>query len=172
VTQTDLKDNICILYHNEEVIGYNIIDDSFKDYTDGYHPVRELIDQINFHLQKSFLQPIEADLENRFVVGKVIECKLHPESDHLHICQVDVGNRILQIVCGSFNVQEGIKVVVALENAIMPNGKLITAGKLRGVDSYGMLCSEYELGLIQEAKKGLLILDDVYHVGDPFKGGN
>ena len=69
------------------------------------------------------------------------------------------------------NVEKGVKVVCACVNAIMPNGQLITAGKLRGVDSYGMLCSEYELGLIEEHKRGLLLLDDSYQVGECFEGG-
>ena len=100
----------------------------------------------------------------------MIECVEHPESDHLHVCKVDVGSEVLQIVCGAQNVCEGILVVCACENAVMPNGKLITPGKLRGVESYGMLCSAYELGLIDEPKRGLLILDDTYVIGSEFRG--
>ena len=172
VTNYKKINNVCVLYHENHIIGYNIIDETFKTFSNGYHPVHELLEKINESLQRVSLDPIEADLENRFKVGKVIECEEHPESDHLHICQVDIGNEVLQIVCGAHNVEKGIQVVVACENAIMPNGNLITAGKLRGVDSYGMLCSEYELGLIKEHKKGLLILDDTYQVGESFKGGH
>ena len=119
---------------------------------------------------KNVNESIDADMEIRLKVGKVIECVEHPESDHLHVCKVDVGSEVLQIVCGAHNVCEGILVVCACENAVMPNGKLITPGKLRGVESYGMLCSAYELGLIEEPKRGLLILDESYIIGNEFRG--
>ena len=170
-TSIEKRNNVTILYNNEDIIGYNIISEEFKTLKDGYHPISENIEVINTILEKEGLKALEADLENYFKVGKVIECVEHPESDHLHICKVDVGNEQLQIVCGAHNCEEGIKVVVACVNAIMANGSLITAGKLRGVDSYGMLCSAYELGLIEEHIKGLLILDESYNVGDSFKGG-
>ena len=170
-TSIDKRNNVTVLFNQDEVIGYNIVSEEFKTLKDGYHPISENIDLINNILEKEGLEQLEADLNNYFKVGKVIECVEHPESDHLHICKVDIGNDVLQIVCGAHNVEEGIKVVVACVNAIMPNGSLITAGKLRGVDSYGMLCSAYELGLIEEHIKGLLILDETYNVGDNFKGG-
>lgn len=80
------------------------------------------------------------------VVGEVLECQMHPDSDHLHICKVDVGKEILQIICGAPNVREGIKVIVALPGAILPGGT-IKKGVIRGVESNGMLCSLAELGL-------------------------
>ena len=150
---------------------YNIVDEQFGNLKDGYHSAKEMIETVNKCLENANLETIDADLENRFKVGLVVECDEHPESDHLHICKVDVGTEILQIVCGAHNVEKGVKVVCACVNAIMPNGQLITAGKLRGVDSYGMLCSEYELGLIEEHKRGLLLLDDSYQVGECFEGG-
>lgn len=79
-------------------------------------------------------------------IGKIIECEMHPDSDHLHICKVDVGNEVLQIVCGAPNARVGIKVIVALIGAVLPGGT-IKKGKLRGVESCGMLCSVEELGL-------------------------
>lgn len=79
-------------------------------------------------------------------IGKIIECEMHPDSDHLHICKVDVGNEVLQIVCGAPNARVGIKVIVALVGAVLPGGT-IKKGKLRGVESCGMLCSVEELGL-------------------------
>lgn len=171
VTKHENKGNVCVLYHEDEIIGYNITDERFANYSDGYHAINEeLLNEINDILKNVSIDEIDADMENRFKVGMVKECLEHPESDHLHICKVDIGSDILQIVCGSHNVEEGIKVVVACENAVMPNGKIICAGKLRGVDSYGMLCSAYELGLIDESKKGLLILDERFNVGEEFRG--
>ena len=80
-------------------------------------------------------------------IGQIVECEMHPDSDHLHVCKVDVGeSEPLQIVCGAPNARKGIKVIVALMGAKLPGGE-IKKGKLRGVESFGMLCSIEELGL-------------------------
>ena len=80
------------------------------------------------------------------VVGEVIECSDHPDSDHLHVCKVDIGKEILDIVCGAPNCRKGIKVIVALAGAKLPGGE-IKKGMIRGQVSNGMLCSVAELGL-------------------------
>ena len=80
------------------------------------------------------------------IVGEVISCDMHPDSDHLHVCKVNVGDEILNIVCGAPNVRKGIKVIVALPGAKLPGGE-IKRGVIRGVESNGMLCSIQELGL-------------------------
>ena len=79
-------------------------------------------------------------------VGEVIECEDHPNSDHLHVCKVDVGTEVLDIVCGAPNVRKGLKVIVALVGAKLPGGE-IKKGEIRGCVSNGMLCSIAELGL-------------------------
>lgn len=87
-----------------------------------------------------------ADLTN-LVIGEVIECIEHPNSDHLHITKVDVGDgTIRQIVCGAPNVHKGAKVIVALEGAVLPGNFKIKKSKLRGEVSEGMLCALQELG--------------------------
>ena len=94
---------------------------------------------------------------SKVVVAKVLECKEHENSDHLHVCKVDAGE-ILQIVCGAPNVAEGQMVACALEGAKI--GELsIKKAKLRGVESCGMLCSAKELGL-GELGNGIMILDE------------
>ena len=80
-------------------------------------------------------------------VGEVLECVDHPDSDHLHICQVNVGNEVLQIVCGAPNVRKGLKVIVALDGAVLPGDFRIKKSMKRGVESNGMICSLAELGL-------------------------
>ncbi len=80
------------------------------------------------------------------VIGEVISCENHPNSDHLHICKVNVGNEILDIVCGAPNVRKGIKVIVALDGAILPGGTIKRTTKL-GYESNGMICSIEELGI-------------------------
>ena len=82
------------------------------------------------------------------VVGEVVECIPHPDSDHMHVCKVNVGcDELQQIVCGAPNVRAGIKVIVALPGAVLPGDFEIKKSKLRGVESNGMICALYELGL-------------------------
>ncbi len=108
------------------------------------------------------------------VIGEVKECIPHPDSDHLHICQVDVGDRILQIVCGAPNVRKGLKVITALDGAKLPGGEIRNSMK-RGQESNGMLCSLAELGLDNkflkpEDKEGIHELPQNAPVGeDPIK---
>ena len=84
---------------------------------------------------------------DNLVIGEVVECTNHPDSDHLHICKVNVGKETLQIVCGAPNVRVGLKAIVALVGAVLPGDFEIKKSKIRGVESNGMLCALYELGL-------------------------
>lgn len=107
---------------------------------------------------------------NNLVVGKVIECKNHPDSDHLHVCKVDIGDEVLNIVCGAPNVRENIKVVVAKAGAKLPGGE-IKKGVIRGAESNGMLCSKQELGLDnkfleEKDKTGIHELPDDAKIGE------
>jgi len=108
------------------------------------------------------------------VIGEIIECEDHPDSDHLHVCKVNIGSEILQIVCGAPNARCGIKVIVAKDGAILPGGT-IKRGNIRGVESNGMMCSIEELGLdhkflTEEDINGIKELDSNAVVGeDPIK---
>nr|MBB1522000.1 phenylalanine--tRNA ligase subunit beta [Clostridiales bacterium] len=95
---------------------------------------------------------------DKLVIGEVIECENHPDSDHLHVCKVNIGDEILQIVCGAKNVRKGLKVIVALVGCKLPEIE-IKKSTIRGVDSCGMLCSMLELGLDSK------FADDVDKVG-------
>lgn len=83
---------------------------------------------------------------SKLIIGEVVECIDHPDSDHLHICKVNIGSEILQIVCGAPNVRTGIKVIVATDGTTLPGG-VIKKGMIRGQESNGMLCAISELGL-------------------------
>ena len=106
---------------------------------------------------------------NNLVIGKVISCEMHPDSDHLHICMVDTGSETLQIVCGAPNVREGLKVIVALPGAILPGNFEIKKGTIRGVESNGMLCALFELGVEEKNDenyaKGIHEVEDNVEVG-------
>ena len=111
---------------------------------------------------------------NGLVIGEVMECTMHPDSDHLHLCKVNIGDRVLQIVCGAPNVRKGLKVIVAMPGAELPE-KTIKKGMIRGQESNGMLCSIAELGLESkflkpEDKDGIHELPSDAPVGeDPIK---
>ena len=113
---------------------------------------------------------ISNNIEN-LVIGQVISCIPHPNSDHMHICKVDVGKtNPVQIVCGAPNVKAGIKVIVALDGAKLPGG-VIKNTQLRGVDSNGMICALCEIGLEENTKenyaKGIFIVKDNIKNGAP-----
>ena len=92
------------------------------------------------------------------VVGLVKSKHRHENSDHLNVCEVDVGTQSLQIVCGAKNVEAGQYVAVSLIGAVLPSGLEIKPAKLRGVESFGMICSATELGLAK-TNDGIMVLD-------------
>lgn len=108
------------------------------------------------------------------VIGEIINCIPHPDSDHLHVCKVNIGEDIVQIVCGAPNARAGIKVIVAKAGAVLP-GITIKKGTIRGVESNGMMCSIKELGLDNKFLKpedvdGIAELNSDAKVGtDPIK---
>ena len=80
-------------------------------------------------------------------IGHVLTCVDHPDSDHLHVCTVDVGDEVLQIVCGAPNIKADMYVIVAKVGCELPGDFKIKKSKIRGVESFGMICSLQELGL-------------------------
>ncbi|OEC00262.1 tRNA-binding protein [Lysinibacillus sphaericus] len=113
---------------------------------------------------------LDVDFSPKFVVGYVETKEKHPNADKLSICTVNVGEETLQIVCGAPNVDAGQKVVVAKIGAVMPSGMLIKEGNLRGVDSFGMLCSARELAIPNApSEKGILVLSEDAVVGSAFE---
>ncbi len=146
------------------------------DYTDitGVTP-KEYSDKMTMSGSKvEGIENLGAQID-KVVVGKVLQCEDHPDSDHLHVCMVDVGeDEPIQIVCGAPNVAAGQKVPVALNGSTLPGGIKIKKGKLRGVMSNGMICSHEELGiepsrLGYEPEYGILVLDETAEIGSDVK---
>ena len=106
---------------------------------------------------------------DNLVIGEVLECENHPDSDHLHVCKVNTGDEVLQIVCGASNVRKGLKVIVAKVGAILPGGFEIKKSKIRGVESNGMICALFELGL--EEKTDETYNKGIYEVDASAKAG-
>lgn len=135
------------------------------------------VDQLNDAIQAAgFDYSLAVDATPHFQVGYIEEVSDHPKSDHLHITKVNLGDHTQQIVCGSVNLRNHIKVVVANVGTMMPDGKIIWPGKLLGVESDGMICAPRELGLKNAPQKpGCLILDDDFAKNGAafdFKRGN
>ncbi len=101
----------------------------------------------------------EHKIPAKVVVGEVLECQKHPDADKLNVCQVNIGSQTVQIVCGAANVVNAKYVAVATIGAVLPGDFKIKKAKLRGVESYGMICSSTELGL-PKLEDGIMILDD------------
>ena len=134
---------------------------------------KEFVEKLTIFGQKvETYERMDAEIKN-VVVAKVVSMVAHPNSDHMFICQVDVGQEeLVQIVTGAQNVHEGDLVPAALHNSWLPGGVHITKGKLRGEKSNGMLCSFEELGLTQNDLPGAyadgiwILNDEDCKVGD------
>jgi len=105
----------------------------------------------------------------KVVVGHVLSCEKHPDADKLNLCQVDVGETDpVQIICGAKNVRTGLKVMAAMVGAKLPGDFKIKKAKLRGVESFGMICSESELGM-SDASDGIAELDSEAPIGQDIR---
>lgn len=139
-----------------------------NDYVDiSDENLRELADKVtNAGVN---IETVEEYNTPNLVVGHVLECEMHPDSDHLHVCKVDVGEEVLQIVCGAPNVKAGIKVIVSKIGCVLPGDFEIKKSVMRGVESNGMLCALSELGLEEDTPenhaKGIHQLPDEAVVG-------
>lgn len=157
-----------------ETVAWNIFDVSSLISLSGAGQVFPNADEmavLNAELAKEgFTEQLEAPVTPVFVVGQIKEMVAHPDSDHLNICQVQIAeDKIVQIVAGAPNAALGLKTIVALPGAMMPSGSLIFPGKLRGEDSYGMMCAPRELALPNAPqKRGIIELDDSAVVGQAF----
>lgn len=166
-------DDVTLIYSNSKLVGINIfnISNVLKLKTEGriILPPNSLIDIINDKCASLGIDKIDYVSSSGFKVGKIISCEEHPESNHLHCLKVDIGNEVLDIVCGAKNVKVGLNVVVATIGTTLMDGSVIKKGQLLGEESYGMCCSPKELGLnIPYPPHHLLELDDDVTLGQDF----
>lgn len=151
-----------------------ILESWLKDYIKFNIPPLELAEKLTMLGLEFESVEVLGEKYKGFVVGKVLEAQKHPQADRLTVCRVDVGKETLQIVCGAPNVAAGQKVPVGLVGATVPQDQHSPTGepfvlknvKIRGVESSGMICSEFELALGPDAD-GILVLDPAAKVGQP-----
>lgn len=145
-----------------------------KQYVDINIPTDELVDKITrVGLEVETVTNLGEGLEG-VLTGKVTHIERHPNSDHLWICQMDYGQGIVQILTGAQNVHQDDMVPVAVVGSRLPNGMKLKKAKMRGLDSFGMLCSAEELGidsklLLPEQRNGIFILPPDTPIGVDIK---
>ncbi|MGZ3592526.1 MAG: YtpR family tRNA-binding protein, partial [Syntrophales bacterium] len=128
-----------------------------RDYVDIRIPLGELVDRLTMAgLEVEEIKEIGPAFTN-VVVARLLSVKTHPEADKYYVCEVDAGEGTHSVVCGASNIKPGDVVPLARIGAILPGGYTIKSSKIRGVASDGMLCSEQELGIGDDAS-GIMIL--------------
>lgn len=170
------KGNVARIYRldNGETVAWNIfqVSNLFNITERGQvFLTDEEISILNQELSQAGFEPeLVNDLSPKFVVGEIVKMVAHPDSDHLNICQVKVAaDKVVQIIAGAPNAKVGLKTIVALPGAMMPKGNLIFPGELRGVASFGMMCSPRELQLPNAPqKRGIIELASSEVVGTAF----
>lgn len=172
--EVEKHNELVVLKQNEQIIGINILHASAQIKTpisEGFSLTAKVdeTEQIKQIINKELGFMPESTLKQHFVIGHVTQCEAHPDSDKLSICLVDVGNQVVQIVCGAKNIKTGLFVVVAMVGSMMPSGLLIQPSVLRKVESNGMICSSKELGLPElQDYAGILELPDTATIGMDF----
>jgi len=137
-------------------VSYNVLKSYFPELNSPEETAQKLI------MHTAEVEDIHMDGQNLegVFIGEIVEVKKHPEADKLNLCQVSINGETVQIVCGAPNVKPGIKVPVAIVGAALAPDFVIQKTKIRWETSNGMICSEDELGMVEERQDGILILPD------------
>ena len=156
--------------HQEEIVSVNIFNASqYLDLSETGQVLLsdEQLKTINELISKTdYEAEVKVDATPKFVVGYVESCDPVEDSDHLSLTQTNVADTTLQIVCGAKNIRQGLHVLVARPGAVMPSGLIIWPSELRGVPSYGMVCSTRELQL-----EGVGNTEGIWELSDHFEPG-
>ncbi|AGR42430.1 YtpR family tRNA-binding protein [Spiroplasma diminutum] len=155
VTRTQKEKDYEILFNNDQIIGLNIFNfQSEKSFSLEDNELQELV--------RPYISKYFGDFEykNQFIIAKVVECEKIPDT-HLSKCKVNTGAEEIQVICGASNVKKDIYTTLATVGSWMPDGSRISQGKLKGFDSFGMLCSAKELEIVNENynKQGIMEWD-------------
>ncbi|MDD2352818.1 MAG: phenylalanine--tRNA ligase subunit beta, partial [Atribacterota bacterium] len=143
-------------------VSYNLL----KEYIDIELTPNELADRLSMNgivaeRRKKILEDVKG-----VVVGEIINIRAHKKNNNLYICNVDIRNQELEVVCGAKNIKIGDRVPLATESAILPGIGRLGAKTIQGVLSNGMICSASELGLEKSKSPGVLILNNKFPLGE------
>ena len=146
--------------------------DWLKNHLDTNFNNNQIIDKLtNIGLEVESFESSETELDT-FIVAKIINAKTHPNADRLKLCDVDIGReKTIEVVCGAPNAKSGLLTVYAPPGSIIPKNQMkLSVSKIRGITSYGMLCSESELQLSNESDGIIELKNDKYasQVGDKY----
>ena len=134
-----------------------------KDHLNTNKNEQQIVNTLNrIGLEVESINPIKNELSD-FIVAKIIKAEKHPNADRLKLCDVDIGDKnILKVVCGAPNAKDGLLTVYAPPGSVIPKNKMkLEVSKIRGITSYGMLCSESELNISGESQ-GIISLGNKY----------
>ncbi len=145
-----------------------------KEFVDVDYQPKEFAERLTMTGSKVEGYSKEGEEISKVVIGKVNSIEKHPDADKLVVCQIDVGEQVLQIVTGAKNLKVGDVIPVATDGATLPNGVKIKKGKLRGVESNGMLCSIAELGVTlgdfpYAIEDGIFVIEEECRLGQDAK---
>lgn len=136
-----------------------------KELIDFDHDVKTLTDKLTMiGTACEGIQPLSEGVDDKVVIGKVVECEAHPQSDKLSVCKVEAGGNSYSVICGAPNVRVGMKSALALPGAMLQGQFEIKVVEKLGVRSEGMLCSEAELGLSDD-HSGIMSLENSFRTG-------
>ena len=148
--------------------------DWLRDYVDINVSAKEFADAMTMSGSKVEGIEVQGEEITKVVVGKILSVEKHPDADKLQVTKVDVGSEVIQIVTGAQNISVGDYIPVALVGSTLPGDKKISKGQLRGIESYGMMCSIEELGLTRDdcpdaPEDGIYILPKEEELGKDIK---
>lgn len=169
------SNDVVSLYKDDILIGINIfnISNIIKIKANGiiYKINDKVLEVINSILKNEGLNELSKLNDSGIKVCKIKEINEHPLSEHLHLVKVSIGSdKLIDVVCGAYNIKEDMKTLYASLGSFLPNGKRILPSKLLKEDSFGMLCSTIDLNLTSLGlKRGLIDLSDTsLNIGDDF----
>ncbi len=171
--RVETLENVSILYHENIIIGINLFNVPSALSQNLHHGLNrtlsdEFIAQFNQYVKFIGIPLMIEQPSSGFMTGLIRSKEQHPESDHLFICLVDIGERTLQIITNSDKVKMGDKVVVAIEDSITATGFMVVPGMMMKYISEGMLCSAVTLGLDNQSQVGVMILPNDTMVGKDY----
>lgn len=130
------------------MISLNWVKDYVNIENENINELTKKITEFGVNIEKVISNNID-----KLVIGQIKKVRKHPDSDHLNVCEVDLGGEAVQIVCGAPNVKENLKVIVATSGAVLPGNFEIKKSLIRGVESNGMICALFELGLEEKTEE-------------------